>query len=149
MTDPEIKPLPWYRALVTRTPRGRKLRWRLFVALLALFWSLGWDPRQTLARFGLWHWHWDEPPHLTPAEKTELARRETERYYRKEGCEHAGTDTWICPNPDAGISVADCREILKATGYDLDGDAPREMKCGRPQNWPWNKEKKDATQAPK
>jgi hypothetical protein len=62
------------------------------------------------------------------------------------GCEQVTQRTRICPDPIAGISVVDCREILKAVGYDLDaGDILGEIKCGRPQNW----EKKDATQSPK
>jgi hypothetical protein len=61
MNDPEIKPvplLPWHRAIVTRSPRGRKLRRRVFVALVLLSfvvlgpWPLGWDLRNIAASFG-------------------------------------------------------------------------------------------------
>ena len=57
MNDPESKPR-WYRALVTRTPRGRKLRRRALLAVAVLTcwlwipWIFGWSPRMTAARFG-------------------------------------------------------------------------------------------------
>jgi hypothetical protein len=61
MNDPEIKPapsVPWYRAIVTRTPRGRKLRRRtlLVFAILTVPWWLRvvyWSPRIVAGKLGL------------------------------------------------------------------------------------------------
>src|ERR1700681_832395 len=57
MNDPDIKPaVRWYRALLTRTPRGRKLRRRVALVIVILtswFWIpqlLGFSPRRFAAR---------------------------------------------------------------------------------------------------
>jgi hypothetical protein len=61
MNKPDTKPtpsLPWYRALVTRTPRGRRLRRRLAIVVAivtAPVWvheMLGVSPRVVLHRLG-------------------------------------------------------------------------------------------------
>jgi hypothetical protein len=51
--------LPWYCAIVRRTPRGRRLRWRAFVTLFivtAWWWvpfGAGFSPILTAKRYGL------------------------------------------------------------------------------------------------
>jgi hypothetical protein len=56
--------MPWYRALLTRTPRGRRLRRRTFITFAVLtswYWipqAIGWSPRVTAEHLGLIY----EPP---------------------------------------------------------------------------------------
>jgi hypothetical protein len=62
MHNPAFKPapsLPWYRAIVTRTPRGRKIRRRVALVLalstapLWPFWFLGSDLKVIAWKLGL------------------------------------------------------------------------------------------------
>jgi hypothetical protein len=113
MTNPDTTPapsLPWYRAIVTRTPRGRKIRRRVALVLVVLtapWWvsALFWSPQRVAVKLGLI----PLPPHyvVSCAESSNCARLRCT--HGRPVCLLDGDlgdrGTCACPRPPAG-----CRE---------------------------------------